>query len=176
MNIQEYKEWRTSWLKKPTGPKLNTPRGKCTVGMNFEIYDKVRFDLHLKDRELEDAEFNLMFHGIDQSPEMKAKLYGDDEPLYRAYKSLNIHSLVTNGKRRMSRKNIIYNRECCLCFWHLHGDTLTVVSRSWDIQRAGLSDLVIINRAAIELNCTKFRIITMCNHVYDNRETIARRT
>lgn len=175
MDICEYLEWRQAFLAKPIGTSLNTPRGKCIVGKSFTIDSPVRPNYHLKNRELEDAEYNLIYHGQDMSKEWKDKLYGDDDALYEAYKSLNIASLLTNGKRRMSRKNIIFNKECCLCYWQLHGDWLTVISRSWDIQRAGMSDLIIVNRAAIDLGCKFFRIVTLCNHVYEDREHIARR-
>lgn len=175
MDICEYLEWRQAFLAKPTGHHLNTPRGGCIVGRDFTIHSVTRPDWHLKNRELEDAEFNLMMYGQDPTPEWKEKLYGDDAPLYLAYKGLHLESLTKNGKRRLSRKNIIFNKECCLCYWQLHGDELTVISRSWDIQRAGLSDLILVNRIALELGCKTFRLVTLCNHVYDNRDTIARR-
>ena len=129
----------------------------------------------MQNRDLEDAEFNLIFHGQDMTPEWRDKLYGNDDDLYNAYKSLHVETLATNGKRRLSRKNIIFNKECCLCYWQLHGQELTVISRSWDIQRAGLSDLILVNRAAQMLGCKMFRIVTLCNHVYEDRNTIARR-
>ena len=176
MDIGEYLEWRQAFLQKPIGTPLNTPRGKCIVGKSFTIDSLVRDNYHMKNRELEDAEYNLIYHGQDMSKEWKDKLYGDDNELYKAYKSLNISSLLTNGKRRMSRKNIIFNKECCLCYWQLHGDCLTVISRSWDIQRAGISDLILVNRIAKDLGCKFFRIVTLCNHVYEDREHIARRT
>ena len=176
MDICEYLEWRQAFLQKPIGRPLNTPRGKCIVGKSFTLYWTARRDWHLRNRELEDAEFNLIFNGQDMSPEWKERLYGNDQLLYEAYKSLHISTLATNGKRRMSRKNIIFNRECCLCYWQLHGDELTVISRSLDVQRAGLSDVVIINRIAVELGCRNIQLVTLNNHVYENRDTIARRT
>lgn len=175
MNIENYLDWRQAFLKLPIGDDLSTPRGDCIVSDRIIIQDNVKPDWHLKNRALEDAEFKLMFYGADMDKTMKDKLYGNDEELYQAYKSLNISSLVTNGKRRLSRKNIIFNKECCLCYWQLHGDMLTVISRSWDIQRAGLSDLVIINRIAQLLDCKRIYVIGLCNHVYKDRENIARR-
>lgn len=175
MNIHEYLEWRNKFLTAPIGRLLSTPRGNCTVGESFTVEDAVRPDWHLKNKELEDSEYNLIFKGQDMTPDWRAKLYGNDDDLYNAYKSLHIETLLTNGKRRLSRKNIIFNRECCLCYWQLHGDTLTVISRSLDVQRAGISDMVIINRAAIELGCNRFKVVTLCNHVYENRDVIARR-
>lgn len=175
MNIHEYLEWRNKFLTAPIGRPLKTPRGNCIVGESFTIENEVIPDWHLRNRQLEDAEYTLIMFGQDMSPDWKERLYGNDTELYNAYKSLNIHSLITNGKRRMSRKNIIFNRECCLCYWQLHGDTLTVISRSLDVQRAGVSDMVIVNRAAIELGCKQFKVVTLCNHVYENRDVIARR-
>lgn len=175
MNIENYLDWRQAFLKLPIGDDLSTPRGDCIVSDRIIIQDNVKPNWHLKNRKLEDAEFKLMFYGADMDKAMKDKLYGNDEELYQAYKSLNISSLVTNGKRRLSRKNIIFNKECCLCYWQLHGDMLTVISRSWDIQRAGLSDLVIINRIAQLLDCKRIYVIGLCNHVYKDRENIARR-
>jgi hypothetical protein len=175
MDIAEYREWRRAFLANPVGTPLDTPRGKCIVGRDFTIHALVRHGWHMQNRDLEDAEFNLIFHGQDMSPEWRDKLYGNDDDLYNAYKSLHVETLATNGKRRASRKNIIFNKECCLCYWQLHGQELTVISRSWDIQRAGLSDLILVNRAAQMLGCKMFRIVTLCNHVYEDRNTIARR-
>lgn len=169
-----YLKWREKVLAKPVGTSLDTPRGRCTVLDSFILEMPVE-DWHLKNRALEDEEFNLMFMGEDQSILWRSKLYGDDDDLYKAYKSLHVAMLTRNGKRLMSRKNIIFNKECCLTWWQLHGDMLTVISRSLDIQRAGISDPVIINRAAQELGCKRWRLISLCTHVYDNRDTIARR-
>lgn len=174
--IDDYLAWRAIWLKKPIGRFIMTPRGKCTLAPNFVIEGPVRTNFHMKNRDIEDAEFNLIYESIDQSPEMKEKLYSSDEFLYQQYKSLNIAQLLTNGKRRQSRKNIVCNPNCCLSYWQLFDDTLTVVSRSWDIQRAGLSDLVIINNIALKLGCDKFRLISLCAHVYEDRTKVARRT
>lgn len=176
MDLSEYLEWRQAFLLGPVGRPLNTPRGKCIVGKSFTLDWTVRPNWHLRNRELEEAEFNLIYYGKDMSPEWKEKLYGDDDELYEAYKTLHVGSLINNGKRRMSRKNIVFNKDCCLCYWQLHGDTLTVISRSLDVQRAGISDLVIINRAAKLLDCKDVHLVTLCNHVYKNRDTIARRT
>lgn len=176
MDLCEYLEWRQAFLTRPIGRPLNTPRGRCIVGKSFTLNWRTNPNWHMRNRDIEDAEFNLIFHGQDMSSEMKEKLYGNDEQLYQAYKSLNIHSLLTNGKRRMSRKNIIFNKECCLCYWQLHGDELTVISRSLDVQRAGISDLVVINRCAHDLGCKNVQLVTLNNHVYDNRDEIARRT
>lgn len=176
MDICEYLEWRQAFLQSPVGRPLNTPRGKCIVGKSFTLNWKARPDWHMKNRELEDAEFNLIYHGEDMNSDWKEKLYGNDEPLYQAYKSLHVETLLTNGKRRLSRKNIIFNKECCLCYWQLHGDELTVISRSLDVQRAGLSDLVIVNRIAVELGCSSCQLVTLNNHVYLDRDNIARRT
>ena len=175
MTIEEYLVWRKNFLALPLGKKLETPRGECIVGDSLFIEDDVRPNWHLKNRELEDAEFRLIMYSEDMSPEMHEKLYANDDKLYAAYKSLNLISLITNGKRRQSRKNIIQNSECCLTYWQLHDDTLTVISRSWDIQRAGLSDLVIANRVACVLNCARIRFVSLCSHVYTDRENIARR-
>lgn len=175
LSIPEYLEYRNNILRLPVGDIVDTPRGECTVIDDFVVMDDVRPDWHMKNRELEDAEYNLIMHGIEQTPEWKAKLYENDEQLYQAYKSLMVASLTTNGKRRNSRKNIIFNRKCCLCYWQLRGNTLRVVSRSWDIQRAGISDLIIVNRAAAELGCKRFMLYSFCGHVYTNRDTIARR-
>lgn len=174
-NIDSYLAWRKDVLYLPVGELLDTPRGECTVAEDFVIIDDVCPGLHMNNRELEDAEYNLIMHGTDQTPEWKKALYHNDDELYQAYKSLNIASLATNGKRRDSRKNIIFNAECCLCYWQLRGDTLRVISRSWDLQRAGFSDLVIVNRAAHELGCKKIMILSLCGHVYTDREHIARR-
>lgn len=175
MNLTEYTKWRQAFLNSPVGHPLSSPRGNCIVGESFTIENEVVPGWHLKNKDLEDAEYNLIMFGQDMTPEWRERLYGNDDELYEAYKSLNVISLIKNGKRRLSRKNIIFNKECCLCYWQLHGDTLTVISRSLDVQRAGLSDIVIINRAAIELGCTNFKIITLCNHVYENRDVVARR-
>lgn len=175
MDIAEYLEWRRAFLTNPIGRPLDTPRGKCIVGRDFTIDALVRHGWHMKNKDLEDAEFNLIFYGKDMLPDWRAKLYGNDDELYEAYKSLHIETLATNGKRRLSRKNIIFNKECCLCYWQLHGTNLTVISRSWDIQRAGLSDLILVNRAAQMLGCKTFKLVTLCNHVYENRDVIARR-
>lgn len=176
MDLCEYLEWRQEFLSNPVGRPLQTPRGSCVVGKSFTLDWTVRADWHLRNKQLEDAEFELIYHGKDMDPFWKDRLYGDDEELYQAYKSLHIATLLSNGKRRLSRKNIIFNKECCLCYWQLHGDQLTVISRSLDIQRAGLSDLVVVNRIAQNLGCKNVQLITLCNHVYDNRDEIARRT
>jgi len=174
MNIEQYLQWRQDWLKSPVGHNLLSHRGECIVGKRFIIEDKVRQDFHLKNRALEDAEFNLLFFGKDMDQAMKDRLYENDYDLYEAYKSLRVERLKL--KRRTSRKNIVFNSECCLCFWHLYRDTLTVMSRSWDIKTAGLSDLVIINRAALELDCDRIQVITLNNHVYKDTTKVARRT
>lgn len=176
MTLLEYMAWRDRFLSgHEPGRLLNTPRGECLVGEQFMINCEVLDDWHLKNRELEDAEFNLIYFGGDMEPEWKEKLYGDDSDLYLAYKSLNLRTLKTNGKRRNSRKNIYFNKECCLCYWQLHGTELYVVSRSLDLQRAGKSDLVLINRVAKELGCKKWTLVCLCPHVYTDREHIARR-
>lgn len=177
MNLTQYFRWRERFLsgKEPCRP-LSTPRGDCQVGEQLYISDHVCPGWHLDNRALEDAEFNLIFTGTDMSPEWRAKLYGNDDDLYNAYKSLKLQTLATNGKRRFSRKNIYFNKECCLCFWQLHGDELYVVSRSLDVQRAGKSDLVLINRVAHDLGCTKWSLTCLCPHVYNDRTHIARRT
>lgn len=171
----EYLFWRAETLHSPNGTPLMTPRGKCLVLESFLLEIPVA-DWGLRNSELEDAEFNLIFYGEDQPEDWKERLYGNDDDLYKAYKSLHVAMLTENGKRRMSRKNIIFNKECCLTWWQLHGDTLTVISRSLDLQRAGLSDPVIINRAAKKLGCKKWRLISLCTHIYENRGVIARRT
>jgi hypothetical protein len=178
-DIETYKLWRKQWLAQTDGQILDTPRGPCIVGPRLHIVDNVQPDWHMKDRAIEDAEYNLIYIGQDMEPAMKAKLYGDDEKLYREYKSLSIVRLgmrvASKEKRPESRKNIIFNKECCLAYWQLHKDTLTVISRSWDIQRAGLSDLVIVNRVAAALHCAKFELISLCTHAYVDRDHIARR-
>jgi hypothetical protein len=174
MNIDEYLAWRKSWLVNTTGTALDSTRGRCIVAHDIVIENNVRPEYHLKNRELEDAEYNLIFNGTDIEPVMKDKLYGDDETLYQAYKQLNISSFK-NVKRRDSRNNIIFNKTCCICYWQLAGDRLIVISRSWDIQRAGISDLVIVNRIAHELNCKSFLIHCFNPHAYTNRDRIARR-
>lgn len=174
MDIAEYLEWRRGFMANPIGQELNSSRGKCIVGRDLTIDALVRHGWHMQNRELEDAEFNLIFHGQDMSPEWRQRLYENDDILYDAYKSLRIDQFL-KCERRTSRKNIIFNRECCLCYWQLRGNNLTVISRSWDIQRAGISDLIIVNRIAGELGCKSFTIITLNNHIYENRDVIARR-
>lgn len=178
-DIDTYKVWRKQWLADTSGVPLDTPRGPCIVGPRLHICDTVQHDWHMKDRAIEDAEFNLIYIGQDMDKVMKDKLYGDDEKLYQAYKSLNIVRLgirvATKEKRAESRKNIIFNKECCLAYWQLHRDMLTVISRSWDIQRAGISDLVIVNRIAEALHCNQFELISLCTHAYCDRNHIARR-
>ena len=134
--ISDYLAWRDTQLRCGTGQPLDTPRGHCQVYDKVIIQDTVRPDWHMKNREIEDAEFRLLFYGTDMQPGMRERLYSNDDDLYNAYKSLRLVTLGTNGKRRNSRKNIIYRNECCLCYWQLHGDTLIVISRSWDLQRA----------------------------------------
>ena len=116
MNLKQYIEWREEFLNTPKGRLLMSPRGECIVGEQLMIANETLDDYHLKNRELEDAEYELIFYGKDMSDEWKSRLYGDDDDLYNAYKSLNVHSLVNNGKRRLSRKNIIFNKACCLCY------------------------------------------------------------
>ena len=175
MNLEEYIRWRDNFLANPKGRLLQSPRGECTVGEQFMIKNDVVPGLHLGNTELEEAEYRLIFWGDDMAPEWKERLYGQDDELYNEYKSLHIFTLVNNGKRRLSRKNIIFNKECCLCYWQLHGDELYVVSRSLDLQRAGRSDIIIINRAAQALGCTKWTLVCLNPHVYTDRSTIARR-
>lgn len=175
MNLEEYIKWRQEFLANPKGRLLQSPRGECTVGEQFMITSPVIGDLHLGNTELEESEYRLIFWGDDMAPEWKERLYGQDDDLYNAYKSMKIFSLVNNGKRRWSRKNIIFNKECCLCYWQLHGDELYVVSRSLDLQRAGRSDIVIVNRAAQALGCSKWTLVCLNPHAYTDRSTIARR-
>ena len=178
-DIETYKVWRKQWLADTSGVLLDTPRGPCIVGPRLHICDTVQRDWHMKDRAIEDAEYDLIYIGRDMAPEMKERLYGDDEKLYQAYKCLGIVRLgtwVASGEKRAeSRKNIIFNKECCLAYWQLHKDSLTVVSRSWDIQRAGISDLVLVNRIAASLHCKTFELISLCTHAYCDRDHIARR-
>lgn len=175
MNLNEYIKWREEFLDAPKGRVLMSPRGECIVGEQLMITSETLEDYHLRNHELEDAEYGLIFDGKDMSDEWKTRLYGDDDDLYNAYKSLNVHSLISNGKRRLSRKNIIFNKECCLCYWQLHGDELYVVSRSLDVQRAGKSDIIIVNRIAHDLGCTKWIMMCLNPHIYTDRSTIARR-
>lgn len=176
MNLEQYFRWRDRFLsgQEPTR-QLSSSRGECQVGEQLFISDNVLPDWHLNNKALEDAEFNLMFNGIDMSPEWKAKLYENDDNLYDAYKSLNLRTLATNGNRRFSRRNIYFNKECCLCFWQLHGNELYVISRSLDVLHAGKSDLVLVNRVANELGCNKWLLVCLCPHVYNDRTKIARR-
>lgn len=178
-DIETYKDWRANWLKNTSGVPLETPRGPCVVGPRLHITDLVKPNWHMHNRAIEDAEYDLIYIGRDMTPEMKERLYGDDEKLYQAYKSLGIVRLgtwVASGEKRAeSRKNIIFNKECCLAYWQLHRDSLTVISRSWDIQRAGISDLVIVNRIAEALHCNRFELISLCTHAYCDRDHIARR-
>lgn len=177
MNIADFKTWRKQELERDlsSADKLIGARGPYVTLERIKIEDTVQPDLHLKNRAIEDAEFELVFNSKDPSPEMREKLYGNDDALYEAYKSLHIASFA-NVKRRESRNNVIVRKECCLCYWQLFCDELIVVSRSWDIQRAGLSDVVIVNRIAHELGCKRFSIYTLNNHIYENRDTVARRT
>lgn len=175
MNLEQYIRWRENFLANPKGRLLQSSRGECTVGEKLMITNDVVPGLHLDNKGLEEAEYRLIFWGEDMTPEWKDRLYGQDDDLYNAYKSLKLFSLVNNGKRRLSRKNIIFNKECCLCYWQLHGDELYVVSRSLDVQRAGKSDIILINRAAIALGCTNWTLICLNPHVYTDRSTIARR-
>lgn len=175
MNIEDYIRWRHHRLQNTHGVDVDTPRGPCKVFTPISITDCCVPPFHIKNKDLEDTEYNLIYHGIDMSPEWKEKLYGNDDALYDAYKSLNISTLATNGKRRFSRKNIIFNKECCLCYWQLFGNQLFVISRSLDVQRAGLSDLAIVSRAAFDLGCTAFTLQVLIPHVYNNRTEIARR-
>lgn len=161
-------------LNRP-GRILQTPRGECGVVSQIMVQSDIVNDFHMKDFEIENAEFNLIYFGLDMSADMKTRLYGDDDSLYNEYKSLQVRTLATNGKRRDSRKNIIFNKQCCLSWWQLHGDELYVVSRSLDLQRAGLSDVVIINRVARQLGCKRWTFVGLCNHVYTDRTKIARR-
>lgn len=176
LSLQEYLQWRQEVLAadKP-GRVLQTPRGECSVVSQVMVQSEVLDDFHMKDFDIENAEFNLIYFGLDMDKDMKTRLYGDDEGLYKDYRSLNIRSLVTNGKRRDSRKNIIFNKYCCLSWWQLHGDELYVVSRSLDLQRAGLSDVVLVNRIARQLGCKRWTFVGLCNHVYTDRTKIARR-
>ena len=175
LSLNEYLEWRKSVLAEPNGRKLQTPRGECTVVNQIMVQSEVVYDFHMKDFEIENAEFNLIFFGIPMDKNMKTRLYGDDEALYNEYLSLNIRSLANNGKRRDSRKNIIFNKQCCLSYWQLHGEELYVVSRSLDLQRAGLSDVVLVNRIARQLGCKRWTFVGFINHVYTDRTKIARR-
>ena len=176
LSLQEYLQWRQEVLSldKP-GRVLQTPRGECSVVSQVMVQSEVVNDFHMKNFEIENAEFNLIYFGIDMDKDMKTRLYGDDEALYNEYRSLNIRSLANNGKRRDSRKNIIFNKQCCLSWWQLHGDELYVVSRSLDLQRAGLSDVVLVNRIARQLGCKRWAFVGLCNHVYTDRTKIARR-
>ena len=176
LSLQEYLQWRQEVLNhdKP-GHVLQTPRGECSVVNQVMVQSEVLNDFHMKNFEIENAEFNLIYFGIDMDKDMKTRLYGDDEALYNEYRSLNIRSLANNGKRRDSRKNIIFNKQCCLSWWQLHGDELYVVSRSLDLQRAGLSDVVLVNRVARQLGCKHWTFVGLCNHVYTDRTKIARR-
>lgn len=175
MTIDDYFTWRKNWLAHTTGSLLDTPRGKCIVCDDIIIRDTVRPDWHMANRDIEDAEYNLIYNGMDMPSAMYSRLYDNDAELYEAYKSLKVCTLLTNGKRRASRKNIIFNRETCLCYFQLQGSRLIVISRSWDIQRAGLSDLYVVNRIAESLGCTHFVFYCLCPHVYVDRNHIARR-
>lgn len=172
MNIKEYLAWRDLYLKQPEGQIFMSNRGSCVIGPSFTIEDVVRDDWHMRARDIEDAEFNLIYFGADQPEVIKARLYDKDEALYNSYKQLKIERLKLGDRK--SRKNIICVPECCLCYWQVFNDTLIVISRSWDIQRAGLSDLVIANRVAKMLDCKYLRFVTLNNHVYLDREHIAR--
>lgn len=176
MKLDEYLIWRDEMLMldRP-GHLLDTPRGECSVVSQIMVQNEARRDWHMRQRAIEDAEFNLIYLGLDMDPAMKEKLYGDDEDLYQEYKSLNLRSLTTNGKRRNSRKNIIFNKACCLCFWQLHADELYVVSRALDLQHAGKSDLVLVNRVAEQLGCSRWTFVGLCNHIYTDRTKVARR-
>jgi hypothetical protein len=176
LSLQEYLRWRGEILAlKCPGRVVQTPRGECSVFNQVMVRNEVVDDLHMQNFDIENAEFNLIYFGLDMDKDMKNRLYGDDEDLYNEYRSLNIRSLATNGKRRDSRKNIIFNKQCCLSWWQLHGDELYVVSRSLDLQRAGLSDVVLVNRIARQLGCTRWTFVGLINHVYTDRTKIARR-
>ena len=64
LSLEEYLEWRKSVLAEPKGRKLQTPRGECTVVNQVMVQSEVIYDFHMKDFEIENAEFNLIFFGI----------------------------------------------------------------------------------------------------------------
>ena len=106
MDLCEYLEWRQEFLSNPVGRPLQTPRGSCVVGKSFTLDWVVRDNWHLRNRQLEDAEFELIYHGKDMDPYWKDRLYGDDEELYQAYKSLRIatsfHSWYSHSHSALS--------------------------------------------------------------------------
>ena len=99
----------------------------------------------------------------------------EKDALLAAYRKLDLERHF-NQKRRLSRSNVVCVPECCLCYWQQHDQHLTVVSRSLDVKRAGLSDLVIVNRIALAQRCTTFTFHAVCPHIYTDSSKIARRS
>ena len=178
-NISTYTLWREKTLAsgiEHTGLRLQSPRGEYVKADQFVLATQVDQDFGLKNKEIEDAEFNLIMWGIEPSKEMYDKLYKDDRKLYDAYRSLEVATLATNGKRRDSRSNIVFNKRCCLCYFQLFADTLIVISRSLDLLRAGKSDIAVVNRIAQRLGCQRFTFICLNPHIYVDATKVARRT
>lgn len=173
--IDEYKAWRKQMLANPPDDIIKTPRGTCHRLKPFIVHDRADSDFHLKSMEIEDAEFALVYHNKITNPTIIARLYENDDALLAAYRKLDLERHF-NQKRRLSRSNVVCVPECCLCYWQQHDQHLTVVSRSLDVKRAGLSDLVIVNRIALAQRCTTFTFHAVCPHIYTDSSKIARRS
>lgn len=173
--LGEYREWRKQMLAEPAGDTIETPRGSCIRLEPFIIYGKSNADFGIHANHIVDAEYALIFRNkiIDQA--VIDKLYENDDALLAAYRKLDLERRF-NEKRRFSRKNIVCVPECCLSYWQLHDQHLTVVSRSLDIQRAGLSDIAVVKRVALAMCASTFTFHAVCPHIYNDRTKIARRT
>lgn len=173
--IGEYRFWRKQMLADPPDDIIETARGTCHRLEPFIVHDHVDPDFHIKARDIEDAEFALIYHGKIIDPATIACLYENDDTLLTAYRKLGLERHL-NQKRRFSRNNVVCVPECCLCYWQQHDQRLTVISRSLDVQRAGLSDLAIVNRIALAQLCTTFTFHAVCPHIYTDSSKIARRS
>lgn len=174
MTIDDYMNWRKSVLfDADSFPKIETRRGMCSVVSNFIIFDNVDKNRHMLNTQIEDAEFNLIYYGKEQSPKIKEQLYKDDDEMYNAY--LNLRICRFKNAITSSRNNVICEPKCCMNYWQLYLDTLFVVSRSLDLRCAGISDIIVANRIAAELGAQKLHIVAIAPHIYTDRKNIARR-
>lgn len=172
-NLAEYISWKNAMLRSPHGERITSKRGEYIQLHAFVITDIVNPDFHLKNKRIENAEFSLILDGKIYDAETINYLYENDDELLAAYKRLRIRRFADCNKK--SRNNVICEPKCCLAYWQINCDELSVVSRSLDMCRAGLSDVVVVNQAACLLGCKQFNITVVSPHIYMDKTKIARR-
>jgi len=175
MKILDFTQY-TSWVAERKTGKVPGTAHTATRGAYCEFepvcihsYDRINpDDLSPTAR----AEFDLVWNGAINVKSIIDKLYEYDEQLLAAYKKLNVHNL--SGKDK-SRNNVTVVAECCLAYWSFVNGRLTVISRSMDIQRAGITDALVVAACAHKLGAAEWMLVNLHPHVYQRRDVVARR-